>query len=317
VIIPVMLLSSFVETTSWRGIQTVFVMGCVGLVMKHFGRPRPPMLLAFILAPIIELNLLSAFSVYGVAGVFTDLLTMTIIGIAVLTAIGSVRAMQRVERETAQAEALLLAETMTAAAAPGAAAVIAQPPAPGPQQPSIGVREPDTGRGRPSWRVWHWEYAVHASLILISVLWLIDASGYSRGAGRFPIALCIGVLALTLCHAVTVLLGRGQQGHIMDLGMISVGIEGARRASVRLALLLGLFVVIGTTLHLAYAAVALGFLVPVVMLRGLGRYPIAVLTAGLVFVFSTVLLDSVLAVVWPEPFITGWEVPWGLPSPGL
>ena len=103
----------------------------------------------------------------------------------------------------------------------------------------------------------------------------------------------------------------GKRNAIMDLGMTSVGMEGIGRATKRLALLFGLFLLVGTTLHLAYAAIILGTLIPITMLRGLGRYPIGFLTGGFVSLFTLSVMDNVLFVIWPKPFLTEWELPWG------
>jgi putative tricarboxylic transport membrane protein len=303
IIIPITLLTAFVDATSWRGIQTVFIMGILGLAMKHFGWPRPPLLLAFILAPIIEDNLRSAISLHGRWGVFSDMLTMTIVSMAAATAVLFVRAMRRIDHEEREPAANVPHDVQDET---GIA-------------PSEFAKEPTpANRSLVRWPLkWHWEYLLHAGIASLMVVWLWDAKDYPRGGWLFPVALSSGVLMLTVNESVKIFLGGTSRRLVMDLGMVSSGLEGAGRAAVHLALLLVLFVIIGGTLHLAYAALALGGLIPIFMLRGLGKFPIAAATAGIVYLFMTILLDNILFIIWPEPFITGWQLPWGVLLPPI
>jgi TctA family transporter len=303
IIIPITLLSAFVDTTNWRGIQTVLVMGVVGLAMKHFGWPRPPLLLAFILAPIIEKNLLNGVAVQGVGGILTDGLTMTIVAVAAATAFFFARAMGKLDREEANAEELLVEAEVEAGVLP--ATRLSEP------------RLADPALAQAPWYAWRAEYVVHATLIVLSILWLWDAKDYTRGSWRFPVVLSTGVLVLTVYHAYTVAFLRRTQGGIMDLGMISASMEGTRRAAFRLTALLGLFIVLGITVHLAWAAVVLGVLIPIVMLRGFARYFLAAISGGVVFLFALIVLENILFVIWPEPFVTGWDIPWGVLLPKI
>jgi TctA family transporter len=300
IIIPITLLSSFVDTTNWRGVQALLAMGAVGLAMKHFGWPRPPMLLAFILAPIIERNIRNGFSVHGVGGVFTDGLTMTIVAIAIGTTFLFLRAMRKLDHdEGEQADRVMhTAEVETGIAPPH-------------------HDTPGQLQAQPTWKRGHWEYLFHGMLILVTVAWLWDARTYPEDGWWPPVVLSTGVLVITLWEMAKVALGRAQQSTIMDLGMTSAGLEGASQAALRLAALLVLFVLIGTTLHLAYAALTLAFAIPIVMLRGFGKWPIAGITAGIVFLFTTIVLDNILFIIWPEPFITGWDMPWGILLPSF
>jgi hypothetical protein len=283
------LLSSFVETTNWRGIQMVFAMGVIGLAMKHYGWPRPPMLLAFILAPIIERNFFNGLAIHGTLGVFTDILTMTIVSVAFVVTFLFIRGMSRLDRETEDAEERMIEEGVVDHAHDSA------------------DRESDPAA---RWNVWRWDYLVHAALLTISTIWLIDAVGYGGGAWKMPVVLTVGVLSLTVADAIAIARSRGKRNAIMDLGMTSVGMEGIGLAAKRLAILFGLFILVGTTLHLAYAAILLGTLIPITMLRGFGRYLIALCTGGFVALFTLIVMDNILFVIWPKPFLTGWDLPW-------
>ena len=292
IIIPITLLSSFVETTNWRGIQMAMAMTVVGLAMKHYGWPRPPMLLAFILAPIIERNFFNGLAIHGTLGVFTDILTMTIVGVAIAVTFLFIRGMSRLDRETKEAEQRMIEEGVVDHVRDSAHS------------------DSDTDAAA-RWNVWRWDYVIHGFLLTIATIWLIDAAGYSGGAWKMPVVLTIGVLTLTVADAITTARNRGKRSAIMDLGMTSVGMEGVGRAAKRLAILFGLFLLVGTTLHLAYGAILLGTLIPITMLRGLGRYPLAAFTGGLVSLFTLIVMDNILFVIWPKPFLTGWDLPWG------
>jgi putative tricarboxylic transport membrane protein len=302
IIIPITLLASFVDTTNWRGIQTLLAMGAVGLAMKHFGWPRPPMLLAFILAPIIERNLRNGFSVHGVGGVLTDGLTMTIVGIAVVVTFLFMRAMRNLDRdEAAQADLVMHQAEVDSG-------LISPEPAPAAE---------DAAPALPPWKRWHWEYLFHAPIIILTIAWLWDARTYPGNGWVFPVVLTTGVLAITLFEVAKTALERSQQTTIMDLGMTSAGLDGAGRAAVRLFVLLFVFVLIGITLHLAYAALLLATAIPLVMLRGFGKWPIAAIAGGVVFLFITIVMDNILFILWPDPFLTGWDLPWGLLLPSF
>jgi hypothetical protein len=99
--------------------------------------------------------------------------------------------------------------------------------------------------------------------------------------------------------------------------MTSVGIEGSGKAAIRLSVLLVIFLLVGVTLHLAYAAIVLGIGIPVVMLRGFGKWPLAAITGAVVALFATVVLDNLIHLIWPTPFVTGWDIPWGIDLPWL
>ena len=84
IVIPLVLLSAFVDTTNWRGIQIVLGVSVMGLVMKKYGWPRPPMILGFILEPIIEKNFLNSISIYGFQGTFSRSLTIAILVVSIV-----------------------------------------------------------------------------------------------------------------------------------------------------------------------------------------------------------------------------------------
>lgn len=87
VIIPLALLSAFQETRNWTAIPIVLGFAVLGLLMKQYKWPRPPLILGFILGGIVEENLLSALSLYGVGGMLSRPLTIVLLVLAVVVAV--------------------------------------------------------------------------------------------------------------------------------------------------------------------------------------------------------------------------------------
>src|SRR6185312_6890635 len=79
VIVPLGILSAFQETRHWTAVPIVLTFAGLGFVMKYFRWPRPPLVLGFILGKIVEQNMLTAISLYGVAGVLERPLTIGLI----------------------------------------------------------------------------------------------------------------------------------------------------------------------------------------------------------------------------------------------
>lgn len=87
VVIPLTLLSAFLETRHWSAILIVFGFAALGLLMKQYKWPRPPLILGFILGKLIEENLISAVNLYGVMGVLERPLTIVLVIMAVAIAV--------------------------------------------------------------------------------------------------------------------------------------------------------------------------------------------------------------------------------------
>ena len=87
VIIPISLLSGVFNMTNWLALPIMLVFMVMGLIMKLFQWPRPPLLLGIILGPIIERNPQSAQSgPGGYVGVATSPLVIFLVLTAFITA---------------------------------------------------------------------------------------------------------------------------------------------------------------------------------------------------------------------------------------
>ena len=86
VIIPISFLTGIITMTSWLALPIMLVFIGIGVIMKIYQWPRPPLLLGIILGPIIERNFLSALNLHGPVGVATRPITIAVIVLAIATA---------------------------------------------------------------------------------------------------------------------------------------------------------------------------------------------------------------------------------------
>ena len=278
VVIPIALLSTFVDTTSWRGIQIALGVGAMGLVMKRYNWPRPPMILGFILVDVIERNHFNAVSIHGYPGSLTRPITIVILLIAISVAAVLLRSVRRMERET-----------------------------------ELAVEE--TGAESTSARGWK-ERLLHPDVIIpvvvmagMALLLSDQLQNPVQDRWRFTTypfwlpVIALGLLAFELYRGLR---GRPHASTIMDLGLVSGGAEGAREAAYRMLGLFALFLLIGTTVGLRWGALAFALAGPIVLLRGYGRFLMALVAAAVVGIFIKVFLDNILFVIYPEPFIRNW-----------
>ena len=280
IVIPIVLLSAFVDTYSWRGIQIAIGIGVMGLMMKRYGWPRPPMVLGFILVPIIELNQFNSVNIYGYFGSLSRPLTFSILAIAALTAVVLMRSVSRMERDAAIIPEENPDETTRTA----------------PSRLLTALRRPD----------------VIIPLVVMAGVGLL-LSDHLRNpvqpAWRFtgyPFWLSIMTLALLAVELWRGLRGRPRPLSIMDIGLLSRDMEGALAASLRVAGLFALFILVGTTAGMRWGALAFAIAGPIVLLRGPGRWVASAITLLIVFIFVWVFLDNILFIIYPKPFIAEW-----------
>ena len=278
VVIPIALLSTFVDTTSWRGIQIALGVGAMGLVMKRYNWPRPPMILGFILVDVIERNHFNAVSIHGYPGSLTRPITIVILLIAISVAAVLLRSVRRMERETE----IAVEETG------------------GESTPARGWKE----------RLLHPDVIIPVVVMAGMALLLSDQlQNPVQDRWRFTTypfwlpVIALGLLAFELYRGLR---GRPHASTIMDLGLVSGNAEGAREAAYRMLGLFALFLLIGTTVGLRWGALAFALAGPIVLLRGYGRFLMALVAAAVVGIFIKVFLDNILFVIYPEPFIRNW-----------
>ena len=278
VVIPIALLSTFVDTTSWRGIQIALGIGAMGLVMKRYNWPRPPMILGFILVDVIERNHFNAVSIHGYPGALSRPITIAILIIAISVAAVLLRSVRRMERETD-----IAIEDADAKPAPA--------------------------RG---WKERFLNPDVLIPLVVMAGMALMLSDQLQNPVQdrwrftTYPFWLPVIALGLLCFELWRGLRGRPRPTTIMDLGLVSGGVEGAREAAYRMLGLFALFLLIGTTVGLRWGALAFALAGPIVLLRGHGRFLMSLIAAAVVGAFIKIFLDNILFVIYPEPFIRNW-----------
>ena len=278
-IIPIAFLAAFLDLTHWLAIPIVLVFTGIGMLMKRYQWPRPPLVLGFILGPIIDQNLQSAISIHGFVGVLPRPITITLFLVAVVVALVMWRAMGRSEA--------------TVAAVTGGAQEPAAEEAP---QQKSGLK-----------LTWRGEQIVPIVGMLGAFGFLWASLELPGRAQTLPMWLSIGIFVLCLIQLLRqALTTEVQTTEILDLGMRSTGMAGMKSAAVIVGGLLAAFVVLAMIVGLQYASILLALLGPVLLLSGHLRWIGGGLAAVVVAVFSFVLLDYLMAVIWPQPVIWTW-----------
>ncbi|MEE8213769.1 MAG: tripartite tricarboxylate transporter permease [Alphaproteobacteria bacterium] len=275
VIIPLTFLAAFQDTRHWSAIPIVLGFAILGLAMKQFRWPRPPLILGFILGGIIEENLLSAHSLYGTVGILSRPLTVVLVVLAVVIAIFFARI----------------------SASPGPALS---------EQISVTAPEPaakDMAADR-RWR-WTWQNLFPIFFVLVAGYFVWEGLGFRPKAASFPLLLGSAVIIL----AVAQIIKNGWEdgnGDVMDLGMLSAGVEGRGRSAAILFGLLCMFLVLATIIGLDYAAITLAALSPAALMVGKRPWAWGFLTGGIIAGAVVFVFDDLMHIIWPEPILWTW-----------
>ena len=269
-IIPISFLSAFQSSQHWSAIAIVMIFASIGLAMKWFQWPRPPMLLGFILGPIIERNLQVALSIYGPIGVITRPVTIVLLLAAIGTSYFFVRFI-------------------------GASSVDS------PQTPDTNT---PTGEATKI-TVWARENLFTLVLIVTTAAFLWKSLAYPQAARFMPFLLSISMIVLLLVQ-ILITSFSGKSSEIMDIGMRSRAIEGAKHNALILAGLLALLLLLSMIIGLQYAAMVFAVLCAVSLTQSRRRWLWGFVTGSIVAAMTLGLLDRLMAVIWPEPIIWTW-----------
>jgi len=269
VVIPLAILSAFQETRQWIALPILFGFALLGFVMKYYRWPRPPLILGFVLGGIIEENLMTSISVYGLVGTFQRPMTIALIVLAIVIAVFFTRLANAEARSTSSAaEALRLA----------------------------------SGEPRPPW-TWNTDSTFALILIAFSVFIVWQSFDY-RPAGRwFPLTLATVMLALSVTQIVKSGWERGPS-NVLDLAMLSTGEVGSRYAGFMVLASLAGYVVLTLIIGMQYAAIVLAAAMPAIFMFGKqGAWRWGILTGGILCLLVFGLFDELLNIVWPEPWL--------------
>ncbi len=284
VIIPISFLSAFQESGGWFGILVLLAFTPIGLFMKAFGWPRPPLVLGFILGSIIEKNLQSAISAYGPLDLLTRPITLVLLATTAITIFFVLRS----TKHTAAA---------LAAAAPPASLDVVDEIA----HASVHTPEHISLSLKGGWKLEHW----FALFILLAVGWMVwDAFHWVDRARFMPLLVGIPILLLTAFQLL--FMRRSVRGEIMDIGLQSLEADGAGRTGLFIALSIALYVLGMATIGLNYASILYAFLFTLALTTGKTRLISAPIAAACVALMSIGMLDYYMGVFWPDTVLWDW-----------
>ncbi len=266
VIVPLAILSAFQETRHWTAVPIVLTFAGLGFVMKYFRWPRPPLVLGFILGKIVEQNMLTAISLYGVVGVLERPLTLGLIVSAVFIAVF----LTRIGNSA-------MARTLT------------------------DTRDEDT---HGPWR-WQADNYVALFFVLVGAFFVIGALHFRVAARTFPMALGILLVLLSLFQFVRNGWQRGE-AEVLDIGMMSKGMATTRQTAPIILGLVALFLVIAVAIGLQYGAIAFAAATPIALGAGKHPWLSGLVTGAIMTAVVIGLFDRMLNVMWPDPLVLSW-----------
>ena len=296
-IIPISLLAAFQDTRDVSAIAIVLGGATLGMLMKRYRWPRPPLLIGFILGPIIEKNITDSVARYGWvgncdAGVFSCEGTFSrpffgiLVIIAIVVAALFTKFMSGGTGEQAVGEAI---------------GAVDGRPTPAGGAPGLMARLMSRG--------WRWReehvFTLVAILALGYAIW--EATTFSFFGKWFPMS--IAAIGLGLCVVQFVREGLGAEtGAIMDIGIRSRGMEGARSAGlIFLVMLLSMLLMTGLMNEgLKWGAVVIATLGPMLMMQNKTGVIGGVVAGVTILILNLLFFDFALAVIWPTPFILDW-----------
>ena len=308
IIIPISFLSAFLSMTNLLAVYIIVAAAILGLLMKQYKWPRPPLLLGFILGRIIEFNFQSAVSIYGMNGLLARPLTIILLALAVGIAVTFSR-MGNIGAAGAGAE-----DGAAPAAAGGDRPAPAGGSGDGAAPSSAGGDRPAPAGGSgdapaPTAPAPAFSFALTPSALFTLALigmaaWALWEAAWSFPTrGRvFPMSLSVAVIALAGIQLVFDL-RRGKTGAIMDIGMRSAGMAGARRAAWLIFGMLAVFVALIFLIGIKYATMLFPLGPTLFFLQGRTRWIGAAVAVAFVVAFNLIVMDYVMAVIWPEPLI--------------
>ena len=275
VFIPITILASVVNMTSYLAIPIIFVFAGIGIIMKLFQWPRPPLLLGIILGPIIEEKFLSAMSlvdpVYrffwinltspqGIAasrpsdlsealGVLARPLVLALVIVAVATAVLFARSSRNQPIPSNEVGHSSEDGKVTISGASGTE----------PQGPGLLAR------------LFHPRNFPVLLAIGGAAAFYWGSLGFDAIESWFvPRAMAILVILLALVQLIFHLRSGGKQNAIMDLGMHSLVLPGAKQAIILIATAFLLFTIVTGTIGLRWGTVALAGYLPFALLARVG-----------------------------------------------
>lgn len=315
VTLPIMVLGAYFADPTQIVVPLLVLAGLLGLVMKFFQWPRPPLVLGFILAAPIEKNLFSAVNLFGVWGVLTRPFTIVVGSIGIFIVWRLLLAMRRTRALAEQGMHVAVASDGAAALATVATGVAGDQTPPAELQStvvtpmtaeaaspaSISIRNVSTARL--SWRAEHW---VALGLTALGAYVLYASLHYSKLGAQLLPSIAAGGLTLAAGTYLVILVfsGRPRTEEILDIGMLSVGIEGARGAAIKMLLATVFYLLLIFVIGLKWAGIPFAILIPVLFMSGRSRIVTIVIAVAFYWLFASYIGDVLLHLRWPR----GWLI---------
>ncbi len=230
-LIPLMFSAAYQTNNSWGDILVVLATGVLGLAMKWWGWPRPPLILGFVLGPIIEDNLWKSVQAYGL-----EMVTRPLFIVLLVFVVGTTTALFLAMRKTAVEEELPQTEEPVQLDLQTVSSPLAQ------LEGGVGTSTPNVTQRRPAWLPtlrlhWRWETAFPVLLLGVSVWAFVETQGFITAASRFlPNWVSLALIILFVIYLVLTLTQQQKKFGIMDIGMRS-GTD--RTAVLRLLVVIG------------------------------------------------------------------------------
>ena len=282
VLVPLMFISAYQSNQSWGDIFLVFGSGALGLAMKWFGWPRPPLVLGFILGPIIEANLWPAVQIWGVLGILYRPVTLTL----VLFGLGSALYLTWMMGRMSEVEAVSKAATSE----------VNTPTASNTQRRF----------GLPLRFTWKNEVLFSLILLFVSIWALYETQSFNATQSRFlPTWLLVFLIPLQVLQIVRLSLGRGKEGQVMDLGMrTGTDLESTRRLGVVMTWIVA-YIITVALIGMPWASIGFALVFGLFYFEGRGWQRLwALIPALLMALVIFGLFETVMYVEWPTQFIT-------------
>jgi hypothetical protein len=266
------------------------------------------LILGFILGPIVEQNLQSGLSIYGLVGVLTRPIA---IGIFIFLIISVVTLLRMTSTTSPQIE--VAAEGLEGALeGPDAGFMDQEPDTLAVRGEAAESRDVDVGMVTAAPPRWRDSFMRHENLapgffIVLATAFMIPSFGFNPEARLVPLSTSVAVLLFSLYVLIKqTVQGHTPEGEIMDLGMRSTEMDGALRSGLMIAGMFGLFFLLSGFIGIQYAAVVFSTLGPIFFLEGRLRWISALISGGFVFLFSEFVMFRILGVLWPDPYILDW-----------
>lgn len=288
-IIPVSLLSALNDMNSWLAFPIVFSMAAIGLVMKRYQWPRPPLLLGFILGGIIEKNTGTAINVFGPVEMLTRPITITLLVLAVI--VGFLFTYYLGRNQITNTEAMQVAGS----------------PGDGPPPQGAADDGPSSPKGARSFHFLKGEVFGTLALMALVAYMVYDAADFPNRARAMPWLVggaFLVISAIVLYKQVSV--RQSTTADIMDIGMRSAGMAHARVTGWILVGLICLFFFVSMAVGVRWAAVTYAIAASLALGDPKWRVIGAVVSAVLVGAFSFGILDWLSNVIWPLPIFQVW-----------